>query len=194
MVLRGALVLVRVMPVDARLPDVETERLWLRRWSAAQHSSALADIDSDPRVRRYLGGSGLSVAESNEGAARYEAHWEQYSFGLWATMEKSSGHFVGTIGLTHPLWNPELSEEVEVGWRLRRSAWGRGLATEGGAAALRAGFEVLGLDEIIAIVDPQNGASLAVTLKLGMTPRESRVHPQTGIPIDVMSKRAPASE
>jgi RimJ/RimL family protein N-acetyltransferase len=177
-----------------RLSEVETKRLWLRRWSAAQHSSALADINSDPRVMRYLGGAGLSATESTEAAARYDAHWADYGFGLWAAMEKSSGHVLGFVGLTHPLWNPELSAEVEVGWRLRRSAWGRGLATEGGAAALRSGFEVLGLDEIIAIVDPQNGASLAVTLKLGMSPRESRVHPQTGIPIDVMSKRAPASE
>ena len=185
---------VRVPFVEARLPDVETERLWLRRWSAAQHSSALADINSDPRVMRYLGGAGLSAAESSEAAARYDAHWEQYGFGLWAAMEKSSGHALGFVGLSHPLWNPELIEEVEVGWRLRRSAWGRGLATEGGAAALQAGFEHLGLEEIIAIVDPQNGASLAVTLKLGMSPRESGVHPQTGIPIDVMSKRAPARE
>lgn len=186
--------LVRVRCVDAVLPDVETERLWLRRWSAAQHSSAFADINSDPRVMRYLGGAGLSAEQSAEAAARYDAHWEQYGFGLWAAMEKSSGHVLGFIGLSHPLWNPELSDEIEVGWRLRRSAWGRGLATEGGAAALRAGFEHLGLEEIIAIVDPQNGASLAVTLKLGMSPRESRVHPQLGIPIDVMSKRAPAAE
>lgn len=180
--------------MEARLPDVETERLWLRRWSAAQHSSALADVNADPRVMRYLGGAGLSAAESSEVAARYDAHWDEYGFGLWAAHEKSSGHVLGFVGLTHPLWNPELADEVEVGWRLRRSAWGRGLATEGGAAALGAGFEHLGLEEIIAIVDPQNGASLAVTLKLGMSPRESRVHPQTGIPIDVMSKRAPASE
>lgn len=180
--------------MESLLPDVETDRLWLRRWSAAQHSSALADINSDPRVMRYLGGAPLSAAESAEGAARYDAHWDEYGFGLWAAMEKSSGHVLGFIGLQHPQWNPEFSDEVEVGWRLRRSAWGRGLATEGGAAALRSGFEVLGLDEIIAIVDPQNGASLAVTLKLGMSPRESAVHPQTGIPIDVMSKRAPAEQ
>lgn len=185
---------VKVPFVEALLPDVETERLWLRRWTAAQHSSALADINSDPRVMRYLGGVGLSAAQSAEGAARYDAHWEQYGFGLWAAMEKSTGHVLGFIGLSHPLWNPELSAEVEVGWRLRRSAWGRGLATEGGAAALRAGFEHVGLEEVIAIVDPQNVASVAVTRKLGMTLREARVHPQLGTPIDVMSVRAPAAE
>ena len=184
---------VKVLVVEPLLPDVETERLWLRRWSAAQHSSALADINSDPRVMRYLGGAGLSAEESAEAAARYDAHWEQYGFGLWAAMEKSSGHVLGFIGLSHPLWNPELSDEVEVGWRLRRSAWGRGLATEGGAAALQAGFEHLGLEEIIAIVDPHNLASVAVTRKLGMTVRESRIHPQLGIPLDVMSARAPAA-
>lgn len=185
---------VKVQRVEPRLPDAETERLWLRRWSSAQHSSALADINSDPRVMRYLGGAGLSAEESAEAAQRYDAHWETYGFGLWAAMEKSSGHVLGVIGLSHPLWNPELSDEVEVGWRLRRSAWGRGLATEGGVAALRAGFEALGLEEIIAIVATENAASVAVTHKLGMTLREQRVNPQTGIPIDVMTKRAPAAE
>jgi RimJ/RimL family protein N-acetyltransferase len=180
--------------MEQRLHDVETDRLWLRRWSSAQHSSALADINSDPRVMRYLGGAPLSAEESAEAAARWEAHWDSYGFGLWAAMEKSSGHVLGFIGLVHPLWNPELSDEVEVGWRLRRPAWGSGLATEGGIAALQAGFGELGLEEIIAIVDPQNVASVAVTHKLGMTLRESRVHPQTGVPIGVMSARAPAPE
>jgi RimJ/RimL family protein N-acetyltransferase len=179
--------------MEQRLYDVETERLWLRRWSSAQHSSALADINSDPRVMRFLGGAPLSAEESAEAAARWEAHWEAYGFGLWAAMEKASGHVLGFIGLMHPLWNPELSDEVEVGWRLRRSGWGRGLATEGGAAALRAGFETLGLEEIIAVVDTENAASVAVTRKLGMTLREQRVHPQTGGPIDVMSRMAPAA-
>jgi RimJ/RimL family protein N-acetyltransferase len=180
--------------MEERLHDVETDRLWLRRWSSALHSSALADVNADPRVMRYVGGAALSSAESAEAAQRYDAHWETYGFGLWAAMEKSSGHVLGFIGLSHPLWNPELSEEVEVGWRLRRSAWGRGLATEGGVAALSAGFGELGLEEIIAIVDPQNVASVAVTRKLGMTEREGRVHPQTGIPLDVMTRRASARE
>lgn len=180
--------------MESRLPDAETERLWLRRWSAAQHSQTLADVNADPRVMRYLGGAPLSAEESAEAAERYDAHWDTYGFGLWAAIEKSSGHALGFMGLSHPLWNPELSEEVEVGWRLRRSAWGRGLATEGGSAALRAGFENLGLAEIIAIVDPDHAASMAVARKLGMTMRERRVHPQTGTPLEVLSVRAALPE
>jgi RimJ/RimL family protein N-acetyltransferase len=171
-----------------RLSDAETERLWLRRWSAAQHTHALADVNRDPRVMRYLGGP-LTDAETAEASQRYEDHWDAHGFGLWAATEKASGHTMGFIGLWHPLWHPELSSEVEVGWRLRRAAWGRGLATEGARAALRAGFDELGLQEIISIVDPENAASMAVTRKLGMTLRGSGVHPQTGLPIEVMSIR-----
>jgi RimJ/RimL family protein N-acetyltransferase len=171
-----------------RLSDAETERLWLRRWSAAQHTHALADINRDPRVMRYVGGV-LGDAETAAASQRYEDHWEAHGFGLWAATEKSSGHTLGFIGLCHPLWLPALSTEVEVGWRLRRAAWGRGLATEGGTAALVAGFDELGLQEIISIVDPENAASMAVTRKLGMTLRDSRVNPQTGLPIEVMSIR-----
>jgi RimJ/RimL family protein N-acetyltransferase len=173
-----------------RLADAETERLWLRRWSAAQHTYALADVNRDPRVMRYMGGP-LSEAETAAASERYEDHWDAHGFGLWAAMEKASGHMLGFIGLCHPLWHPELSGEVEVGWRLRRAVWGRGLATEGGRAALRAGFDELGLEEVISVVDPDNAASVAVTRKLGMTLRDSGAHPQSGLPIEVMSIRRP---
>jgi RimJ/RimL family protein N-acetyltransferase len=171
-----------------RLADAETERLWLRRWSAAQHTHALADINRDPRVMRYIGGP-VSEAETAAWSERIEDHWDAHGFGLWAAMEKASGHMLGFIGLCHPLWHPELSGEVEVGWRLRRAAWGRGLATEGAWAALRAGFDELGLQEVIAIVDPDNAASVAVARKLEMTLRDSGVHPKSGLPIEVMSIR-----
>jgi RimJ/RimL family protein N-acetyltransferase len=68
---------------------------------------------------------------------------------------------------------------VEIGWRLACAAWGRGIATEAGHAALAFGFGHLGMREIIAIVDPGNTRSLRVCEKLGMAPRADRLHPVT---------------
>jgi RimJ/RimL family protein N-acetyltransferase len=81
-------------------------------------------------------------------------HWEERGFGLWAVEEKSSGAFIGFIGLLyHEDWS-EVKHRTEVGWRLARPCWSWGLATEGAMASLRYGFEELGLDLIISIAVP----------------------------------------
>ena len=96
-------------------------------------------------------------------------YWKERGFGLWAVEEKSSATFIGFIGLLyHEEW-PEGEHKTEVGWRLDRSLWGRGLATEGARASLHYGFEELGLERIISIAVPENVASLRVMEKLGMT-------------------------
>ena len=81
---------------------------------------------------------------------------------------------------------------MEVGWRLHRDAWGRGYATEAGAAGLRHGFERLELAEIVAFIHPANTRSAAVAERLGMQQRERIAHPQRPHAIDVYAVRAPA--
>jgi RimJ/RimL family protein N-acetyltransferase len=71
--------------------------------------------------------------------------------------DRESGRFIGRIGLLRHVDWPH--EPVEVGWTLDRAFWGRGLATEGGAASLRLGFDVLGFERIISITEPDNAAS-----------------------------------
>jgi RimJ/RimL family protein N-acetyltransferase len=155
----------------------DTERLNLRRWDGA-HADEFAEMNADPEVMRFLnGGVGLSREESNEVSDHIAAHWEDYGFGLWAAIERSSGEMIGFLGICHPLWHPQHVEAVEVGWRLRRRAWGRGYATEGARASLEAGFGELGLDQILAFVHPQNGRSRAVMRRLGMTFLAAEEHP-----------------
>ena len=81
---------------------------------------------------------------------------------------KGDGRLAGYIGLSIPEWLPQVLPAIEVGWRLHPSYWGQGFATEGGRASLVHGFDELGLDRIIAMVMPDNAASLRVTAKLGM--------------------------
>jgi RimJ/RimL family protein N-acetyltransferase len=67
------------------------------------------------------------------------------------------------------------SRDVEIGWRLRRDAWGRGLATEGALAAREHAFGELGLARLVALVHPENAASIRVVGKLGMTLERERI-------------------
>ena len=89
---------------------------------------------------------------------------------MWAVEHRATGAFAGFVGLLHVENWPE-GGATEVGWRLKRSFWGRGLATEGARASLRYGFEVLDLERIISITLPENAASRRVMEKAGMTLR-----------------------
>jgi len=99
---------------------------------------------------------------------------------MWAVVPRGSDGPVGWAGLAVPTFLPEVLPAVEVGWLLARPWWGRGLATEAGAAAIEWGFGGLGLDRLISIIYPDNTASLRVADKLGMTRWATEQHPRTG--------------
>ena len=147
---------------------VETERLLLRRWTE-DDLDALTATFAEPELWRYPFGRGLTPEESERFLRRQLDHWEEYGFGVWAVELRAEPGLIGYIGLAVPHWLPQVLPAVEVGWRLHPVYWGRGLATEGGRASLRYGFETLDLDRIIAILMPENLASARVTDKLGMS-------------------------
>ncbi len=108
--------------------DASTERLWLRRWERG-HAAGLAPVNADVEVMEFLnGGTPLTRVESGFVSDRVLEHWRTYGFGLWALLEKEGERMVGFAGLCHPLWFPAYAGAVEVGWRLRRDAWGLGYA------------------------------------------------------------------
>ncbi len=148
---------------------VETERLRLRPW-APDDVEPLAAVFAIPAVWRYPFGRGLTREETERFLQRHLRHWEADGFGSWAAELRGTRELVGYVGLTTPTWLPEVMPAVEVGWRLHPAHWGQGLATEGGRASLRHGFEELGLDRIIGIFVPENVASGRVMEKLGMKP------------------------
>jgi RimJ/RimL family protein N-acetyltransferase len=147
--------------------EVETGRLLLREWSK-DDLDELAAIFAEPAVWHFPFKRGLTRQETERFLDRQIAHWETHGFGCWAVEVKGDGHLAGYIGLSIPEWLPQVLPAVEVGWRLHHRIWGRGLATEGGRASLGHGFDQLGLERIIAIVMPDNAASLRVAAKLGM--------------------------
>jgi RimJ/RimL family protein N-acetyltransferase len=177
------------------LPDVTTSRLRLTRWDPALHTPALEALNAFPEAVTYLNdGVPYTPAETAAQSTRFAAHWEQYGFGLWAATVAASDEIIGFVGLSHPLWFPELADQTEVGWRLHPRAWGNGYATEGGRAALQSARAQLRLDRVIAVIDPDNAPSIAVADRLGMTRAERVPHPQRPGSVDIYVAMPPAND
>ena len=98
--------------------------------------------------------------------ARAESEQRERGYGMWIVTERESGAFVGEVGLTEQVFAG--TRDVEVGYQLRPEFWGRGYATEAARASLAFGRDVVGLERIVALIDPRNTASQRVAAKLGM--------------------------
>jgi RimJ/RimL family protein N-acetyltransferase len=147
--------------------EIRTQRLLLRTWSSADLDS-FADMNSDPRVMKYFP-SLLSRAESDAAVERIRAHFERHGFGLWAAEIPDVAPFIGFVGLAVPRFEAHFTPCVEIGWRVSADYWNRGYATEGAHAALKYGFEIIGLSEIVSFTVPLNLPSRRVMEKIGMT-------------------------
>lgn len=104
-------------------------------------------------------------------------------FSMWATVDKATGKLIGRCGLL--AWNLDGQLEVEVGYHLTQSYWGRGLATEAARSVREYGMDRLGFDRLISIIAPNNGASQRVATKNGM--RHERDTMVRGLPVRIYS-------
>jgi RimJ/RimL family protein N-acetyltransferase len=136
------------MPSDGVL--LRTERLELRAFRESDFD-LLVELDSDPGVMRWLTGGvptppDVVQAKVLPRFVKYDV--EQPAFGYWAAIERATGEFIGWFGF-HPREDGP-RDEVDVGYRLRRSAWGRGVATEGARGLVRMAFEELDVRRVVA--------------------------------------------
>lgn len=148
------------------MTDLRTDRLLLRQWRDAD-LDGWAALNADAEVREYFP-TVLTPDESAESMARFRVDLEQRGWGWWAVEVRDTGEFIGFTGLD-PVDDGYPFSGVEAGWRLARSAWGHGYATEAARAALAYGFDTLRLPEILAITAVGNVRSQAVMRRLGMT-------------------------
>jgi RimJ/RimL family protein N-acetyltransferase len=148
------------------MPDLHTDRLMLRSWRESD-LQPWAAMNADPQVREYLGGL-LTGEQSAASAGRFRAQLDDRGFGFWAVEVQSTGEFIGFTGLDQVDEGMPFAG-MEIGWRLARSAWGRGYATEAALASLAFGFEALALPEILAVTTVTNLRSQAVMRRIGMT-------------------------
>jgi RimJ/RimL family protein N-acetyltransferase len=164
---------------------VETDRLVLRRFEHADRG-AFSAIWTDPAVRAALDPTGaFDPANAPERLAHHLGHWREHGFGLWAIEDRAGGEPLGWAGATHPTFVPDLAQEVEIGWTLRRAFWGRGLATEAADAAVDAAFTHLELERVVSLIAPDNRRSIAVAERLGMREDGRVQHAERGFELCV---------
>lgn len=165
--------------------ELRTERLLLRQWRD-DDLDALAPMYADPEVMRYIrDGTVQSRAQTAEHLARMRQHWDEHGFGLFAAELLGTGELTGWVGLAVPHFLPEVMPAVEIGWRLGRSFWGAGLATEGARAALRFGLVDRGLERLVSIRQVENVRSARVMEKIGLTFDRRTTVPGIGRLVDV---------
>lgn len=160
-----------------RMPVLETERLILRRWRNEDRAPFFA-INSNAEVSYWLGGD-VTRASCDAGIDRAEASFDEKGFGRFAIERKEDGRLIGCAGMM-TVWPDYPFTGLEIGWRLSRSAWGRGYASEAARAALIDAFDRCGLAEIVAYTAGSNLRSMAVMERIGMLKDPSRDfnHPQ----------------
>jgi RimJ/RimL family protein N-acetyltransferase len=140
----------------------ETDRLTLRRFRDDDRET-VARWNADPDFTRNLAGV-QSRAQSDEAFDRWERHWETHGFGLLAVVWRESGELIARTG---PQYHRSWPRDPEVGWALDPAWWGRGIATEAGAASVAWGFGELGFERLVSITTEGNVASRTVMAKLG---------------------------
>jgi RimJ/RimL family protein N-acetyltransferase len=146
---------------------LETERLIFRHL-VMDDLDSLFELYSDPELRRYFPEGTLSYEETKEELEWFlNGHPDHPQLGLWATIHKETGRFIGRCGLLP--WTIDQRLEVEVAYLLAKEYWRQGLGTEAGKAILDYGFEQLGLSRLICLIDPENRASIEVARNIGMT-------------------------
>ena len=146
--------------------ELTTARLVLRRWRE-DDVSALAAILMHPDVAAWL--SDRSTDDVAMTIARYEHSWETLGYGRFAVEDRETGALLGRAGLMHQDAWQATPEKDEIGWAIDPARWGEGLATEAADAAMRDGFERVGLPRVVSFALPENLASLRVMEKCGMT-------------------------
>lgn len=146
---------------------LQTGRLRLRRFVPAD-ADLLVELDADPEVMRYItyGKPTPRSAYVETYMPRWFAIYQaQPGLGYFAAERRDSGEFLGWFHLRDDRIEPEY---VELGYRLKRSAWGHGYATEGSRALLAHGFEGLGIERVSARTLSGNRASQRVMEKCGL--------------------------
>lgn len=145
-------------PIDI---PIETTRLILRL-PRVEDFERYAEMQADEQAARYIGGTSARAAAWRK-FLQMPGAWMVQGFAMFSVVEKASASWIGHIGP----WRPDGWPGNEVGWAFHPSAWGRGLATEAGIAAIDWSFANLDWTEVIHCIDPDNRPSQALATRLG---------------------------
>lgn len=145
---------------------LETQRLLLRHLEPTD-LQALFALYRDPEVRRYFPEGTLTLEQTKEELEWFlGGHPEHPNLGLWATVDKESGAFIGRCGLLP--WSIDERFEVELAYLIDKRRWGQGLGTEAALGIVDYARTVLALPRLICVIVPGNEASVSVATTVGM--------------------------
>lgn len=158
------------------IPQLETDRLWLRAHEAGDLDRAFA-MWSDERVVRFIGGKPSTRQASWSRLMTYRGHWEYLRFGYWAAVEKSSGLYIGDVGFADfkREMTPSIEGLPEMGWVFSPESHGKGYVSEATEAALTWASRELQprFENVVCIIDPGNLPSLRIAEKNGFAKKQT---------------------
>ena len=154
----------------------KSERLGFRNWTE-KDLTEFSKINADMAVMEHFPKS-LTQKETSEYIVRLQNHYQENGYTYFATEILKTGEFIGFIGLAYQEYKTDFTPATDIGWRLKKSAWGNGYATEGAKKCLEFGFNKLNLDKIISVFTEKNTKSEHVMKKIGMKKIGKFNHPK----------------
>lgn len=154
----------------------QSKRLGFRTWTK-DDLEAFAKLNADEAVMEHFPNT-LSTKEVEDFIEKLNNHFEENGYTYFATEVLDTQEFIGMIGLAYQKYKTIFTPAVDIGWRLKQAAWGKGYATEGAKRCLDFAFDDLGLESVIAICTVGNSKSENVMRKIGMTKIGEFFHPE----------------
>jgi len=145
---------------------LQSDRLILRPWEERDRDF-WADLNADPEVMRFFE-STRDRAQSDVIFDRLKEHFERHGFGFWVLERKEDGEPIGFTGLQIADFPAPFTPAVEIGWRLKRTEWKKGYASEAARVCLAFAFTRMGLRKVVSFAVADNEASFAVMRRIGM--------------------------
>lgn len=154
---------------------ITTRRLVLRAWQE-EDIPVFSEMCADPEGMAFLPKL-LTVEETKQMVGRIVEHFEKHGFGLYAVEKKDTKTFIGYTGLMVAAFESFFTPCIEIGWRIRRTEWNQGFATEAAKACLDYGFTHLGMEKVYSFTSVHNLASERVMQKIGLQREGIFQHP-----------------
>jgi len=154
----------------------KSKRLGFRNWTE-KDLTEFAKINADLDVMEHFPKL-LTKNETSEFIDRLQNHYKKNGYNYFATEILKTGELIGFIGLAYQNYKTDFTPATDIGWRLKKNAWGNGYATEGAKKCLEYGFNELNLDRIISVYTNKNKKSENVMKKIGMEKIGEFNHPK----------------
>lgn len=145
---------------------ISTQRLGLRNWKDSD-LKPYASLCKDPEVMQYF----PKIATLEDVTAqvhRFKNHFKTHGYTYFAAEILETQEFIGFIGMAWQDWESPYTPNTDIGWRLKKSAWGKGYATEGAKACIENAHKLFGLKKIISVASIKNSNSIKIMKKIGM--------------------------